>query len=137
MPSLMVQHRRLGLIDSTIARLDAVANGYDEKLFLDRHHDTGQWCVYVSLERPQRPYPVFALSDRLPTPDELLNKLRASDTHKHNIREAMNKANDAVQVEIDYKSQQEVGKAAEMVHAIAIKQGMASDNQSRRKIVKS
>lgn len=136
MPPLLVSHRRLGLVDSTIARLDAVVNGYDEKLHIDRHPDTGQWVVYIALERPQRPYPLFALGDRLPTPDELKEKLQASDTQKHDIRAAMNKHNESHMAEIDYKGRQEIGKAAEMVHEIAKKQGMASDNVSRRKIVK-
>lgn len=136
MPQLMVQHRRLGLVDSTIARLDAVVNAYDEKLHINRHPETGQWVVFIDLERPQRPYPLFALPDSLPTPDQLKEKLQASDTQKQDIRGQMNKFNEQHAAEIDYKGRQEIGKAAEMVHAIAKAQGMAEDNQSRRKIVR-
>lgn len=132
--SIMVQHRRLGLVDSTIARLDAVVNEYDEKLHLDRHPDTGQWTLYVDMERPMPHYPVFVLPTPLPTADALRNKLVASDTQRQDIRLQMNKANAAMEAEIDRKSRQEVGKAAEVVEYLARKQGMLSDNTSRRKI---
>ncbi len=133
---LKVYHPRLGLVDSDIYTLDGLVREYDPRLHLNRHPDTGDWVVYVELERPNPPYPVFGFGHRLPSKDELLDKLRASDSHKRNIREAMNKHNEALTAEIDYKSRQEIGKAAEMVEAIARKQGMRPDNQSRRKIVK-
>lgn len=133
---LMVSHRRLGMVDSLVAKLDQAANEYDEKLHLNRHPDTGQWAVYIDLERPQKPYPVMVLNEPLPDPRDLIERLRRTDTHRRDIRAEMNRSNDQHMAEIEYKSRQEVGKAAEMVHAIAIKQGMASDNQSRRKIVK-
>src|SRR3954466_3782466 len=132
----MVHHRRLGMVDSIIMRLDNAAREYDDKLFLDRHKDTGEWCVYIHVERPQPPYPVFSLGKTLPTVPELIDRLRKTDSHRQDIRAEMNRANAAIVAEIDAKTREEIGKAAEAVEYIARKQNMMADNTSRRKIVK-
>lgn len=136
MSYLQVYHNRLGLVDKRVVELDAAANQYDEKLLLDRHPDTGQWTVYIKLERPLEPYPLFVLGDELPTKWELTERLQASDSQKRDIRAQMNKANEAYVASLDAKTREEVGKAAEAVEFIARKQGMLSDNTSRRKVVK-
>jgi hypothetical protein len=137
MPDLMVNHRVLGMVPSQIARLDSTVNEYDEKLHLGRHRESGGWAVYIDVERPQPPYPLFLVPDPLPTPRDLIERLQKADSHKRNILAEMTRANEAHMAEIDRKTRHEVGAAAEMVHEIAKAQGMASDNQSRRKIVKS
>jgi hypothetical protein len=134
--TLLVHHRRLGMVDSVISKLDSAVNEYDEKLIIDRHPTSGQWAVYIKLERPNPPYPLFVISGPLPTSQQLIERLQKMDSFKRDIRAEMNRANAQREAEIDYKTKQEVGKAAEMVHAIAKKQGMAEDNQSRRKIIK-
>lgn len=130
----LVHHKHLGMVDKRIFDLDKAANEYDEKLHLDRHPETGEWTVYIDLERPLRPYPLFVFGARLPTVDEFRQKLEQSDSQKHDIRAQMNKANEAHGAEIDRKTREEVGKAAEAVEFIARKQGMMQDNTSRRKI---
>jgi hypothetical protein len=130
---IMVQHPRLGLVDSAVFRLDKTVNEYDAKLHLDRHPETGDWAVYIDMERPQPPYPVLGLGKTLPTTDQLLQKLRESDSQRHDIRKKINEANEAHMREIDRKSRDEVGKAAEVTEWLARAQGMRPDNQSRRK----
>lgn len=134
MSDFLIHHNRLGLVDKRIYDLDAAVNEYDEKLHLNRHPETEQWTVYIELERPAPPYPLFVLGERLPTTHEMVQKLQESDSQKRDIRAQMNAANAAMEAEIDRKSREEVGKAAETVEFIARKQGMLSDNQSRRKI---
>ena len=134
--TLLVHHRRLGMVDSVISKLDSAVNEYDEKLHIDRHPTSGQWAVYIKFERPNPPYPLFVLSGPLPTSQELIERLQKMDSQRRDIREEMNRANAAREAEIDYKSRQEVGKAAEAMEFVARKQNMLSDNQSRRKIIK-
>lgn len=132
--NIMVMHSRLGMVDSSIVTLDNVAHEYDEKLLIDRHPTTGAWALYIRLERPQEPYPVFLLDNPLPTKHELLEKLRRTDSMRHDIRADMNKANVAWEAELDRKTKEEVGKAAEVVEYLGRKEGVFQETQSRRRI---
>lgn len=134
---LMVAHNRLGMVDSIIAKLDRAAGEYDERLFIDKHRDTGQWALFIKLERPLEPYPVFLLGEPLPTPERFIEKLQTTDSQRRDIRADMNKANEAHMAEIDRKTQQEIGKAAEVIEYLSRAQGMRQGSTSRRKIVKS
>ena len=135
--SLMIHHNRLGLVDAAVYQLDKAATEYDERLFLDKHRDTGEWCLYVLLERPQKPYPVFVLGDRLPTKDAFIQRLRESDTQRNDIREQVNKANEAHQASIDAKKREEIGKGAEAMEYILRKQGAIPNTKSYRKVVRT
>lgn len=128
-----VMHNRLGLVDSNIVALDSAVNEYDEKLLIDRAPG-GEWAVHIRLERPHRPYPVFVLNEPLPTVPELIDKLRRTDSQRHDIRAQLNKANAAWEAELDRKTKEEVGKAAEVVEYLGRKEGVYQETQSRRRI---
>lgn len=131
--TIPVMHNRLGLVDSNIVALDSAANDYDEKLTVGRH-DSGQWAVYVAMERPQKPYPVFVLNEPLPSPHELIERLRASDMMRQDLRKQVNDANTAWEAEIDRKGRAEISQAAEVVEYIGRKEGVYQETQSRRRI---
>lgn len=133
----MVMHSRLGLVDSNVVSLDKAANEYDEKLLIDRHPSSGQWAVYIKMERPQKPYPVFVLNEPLPSPHELIERLRASDMMRQDLRKQINDANIAWEAEIDRKGRAEISQAAEVVEYIGRKEGVYQETTSRRRIRKN
>ena len=42
-----------GSVDTRVFKVDAAVKEYDERLMFDQHPDTGDWCVFVELPRPE------------------------------------------------------------------------------------
>ena len=67
-------------------RVDRAVNEYDERLMFARNEDTGDWCVFVKMPRPQDPFPVFGFGDRIPDPSEALAKVQEGHLVRHKER---------------------------------------------------
>lgn len=125
-------HNRLGLVDLNVIKVDAAINDYDERLYLERHKETGDWVVMIAMERPSEPYPVLGFQE-LPDVRTVIQKLRESDSRREDIRQQIMKFNAAKDKEIDYKIQENVGQGAELVEHISRKTGKVPEYKSYRK----
>lgn len=126
-------HNRLGLVDLNVLKVDAAVNDYDERLYLERHKETGDWVVMITMERPSDPYPVLGFKD-LPDPRTVVQKLRESDSQREDIRQRIMQYNKAKDRELDHKIQENVGAGAEALEYISRKEGKVSEYKSYRKV---
>lgn len=131
--TIMVYHNRLGTVDSNVVKVDTAVSEYDERLFLDRHPENGDWVVMIRMPRPGRPYPVLGFQE-LPEVHVVIEKLRASDSMREDIRKNMLRYNIQKDRELDHKIAENVGAAAELVEHISRKTGKVSEYKSYRKV---
>jgi hypothetical protein len=87
-----------GNVSLRAGSIDRALHQYDERLFFSQHPETGQWTVFVKIERDlgpevgtvvdgQRGYPIFAFPhgqdvDSL-TADTIMQRVYAADTLRH------------------------------------------------------
>lgn len=71
-----------GEVDMRIVACRRVLNDYDERLVLARHELTGDWVVFIKLNRDDM-YPVIGIGRELCDPDELYERLWRADTKRH------------------------------------------------------
>ena len=64
-------------------RIDRAVREYDERLFFARNDDTRDWCVFITMPRPEPPYPVIGFGSELPPVEEVMRLVRRSDTKRH------------------------------------------------------
>lgn len=64
-------------------RIDRAVREYDERLFFARNAETNDWCVFVEMPRPEKPYPVIGFGPGLPPLDEVMRMVYRSDTKRH------------------------------------------------------
>lgn len=64
-------------------RIDRAVREYDERLFFARNADTRDWCVFITMPRPEPPYPVIGFGRELPPVDEVMRLVHRSDTKRH------------------------------------------------------
>jgi hypothetical protein len=101
-----------GVVSLRVTALDRAAREYDERLRVGKNEQTGDWCVFIQMERgtfpPNDLYPLFGMGpneNALPEPHELKKKLYETDTVRHGteILDRMNREN------AELKRQQEKG----------------------------
>lgn len=126
-------HKRLGMVDLPIIKIDNAIKQYDERLYLDVHPETGDWVVMITMERPSAPYPVLGFQKTLPEVHEVIKQLRMSDSQREKIRENIIKFNEARTREIDHKIQQNVGAGAEAAEFISRKEYRSPETKSYAK----
>ena len=63
--------------------VDRAVKEYDERLFFARNADTWDWCVYISMPRPEEPYPIIGFGKEVPSVDEVMRKVYNADTMRH------------------------------------------------------
>ena len=92
--------------DRQITTLNRVLREYDERLMFVRNEDNGDWVVALKQERPNPPLPVLGFQDQIPTPDELLARVRAADTKRHTdwLEENINKHNEQAMAPVREKA---------------------------------
>ena len=67
-------------------RVDRALHAYDERLMFARNEDTGDWCVFVRMPRPQEPFPLMGFGDSIPEPNFVLAKVQEGHLVKHKER---------------------------------------------------
>lgn len=73
----------LGEVDPRVSAAQRVVREYDERLELARHEITGDWVVYVKVDRDWL-YPVIGIGPELPAnAEDLRQRLRKADTRVH------------------------------------------------------
>lgn len=68
-----------------VAAIQHVLDEYDERLVLARHEYTGDWVVFIKINRDDL-YPVLGLGPTLPSPEEVGRKLYESDAARHGTK---------------------------------------------------
>lgn len=131
---IKVYHARLGLVDLNVAQVDAAVNEYDERLYLDKHPETGDWVVMIRMERPSAPYPVYGFQYTLPEPREVIQKLRANDSQREDIRQQIINFNKAKERAADHLVREQVGAGAELAEHVVRKSGRIPETRSLRKV---
>lgn len=72
-----------GNVDTGAYRIDRAVNAYDERLMFARNEETGDWCVYIRMPRPEPPYPVIGFGQTVPAIDDVMHRIRQADSMKH------------------------------------------------------
>lgn len=71
-----------GEVDVRTLACMRVCREYDERLELARHELTGDWVVYIKINRDDL-YPVIGIGPELCSPDELRERLFKADAKRH------------------------------------------------------
>jgi len=74
---------KYGETDVRAWKIDQRVREYDSRLMFGRNEDTGDWCIFIKMPTPRDPYPVIGFQNRIPEPDEALDRLKAADTMRH------------------------------------------------------
>lgn len=133
---IKIMHNRLGMVDLHVAKVDRAVSEYDERLYLDRHPENGDWVIMIKMERPSDPYPVLGLQYDLPDVRDVIQRLRESDSTREDIRQRIIKFNEAKAKEVDYKVKENVGAGAELADFISRKEYRSPETKSYRKVTR-
>ena len=114
-----------GEIDTKVWRVDKAVNEYDERLMFGRNEDTGDWCVFIRMPRPEPPYPVLGFGNTIPEPEDALNRLRASDTLRHGnkIYDDVMRSQREYKAQFEYASNQAADESVEAIEHMMRKRG--------------
>lgn len=130
---IKVFHNRLGTVDLHVAKVDAAVNDYDERLYLDKHKETGDWVVMIRMERPSEPYPVMGFQYTLPEVNEVIRRLRECDSQREDIRARIMKYNKEKEKAADHVIKEKVGAGAELAEFV-VRKNSVHDYRSLRKV---
>lgn len=114
-----------GYVDLDAVRVQRAIQEYDERLHFGFNETNGDWVIYVIMERgsesslyviDDKPaWPVIGFGETIPSPEEAITKLRASDTRIHGdkILKDMEKHNEGIKREHEDKADDAAGQMAE------------------------
>ena len=72
-----------GSVDSSVYKVDAAVRQYNERLSFGLNEDTGDYCIFMRMPRPEPNLPILGFGTSVPHPDEACKKLWESDTMIH------------------------------------------------------
>jgi hypothetical protein len=75
-----------GDYDMRAWKVDRVVREYNDRLMFGRNEDTGDWCVFIEVPRPDPPVPVLGFGTEIPEPEEALKRLYKADTARHGMK---------------------------------------------------
>jgi hypothetical protein len=98
-------------------RVDRAVNTYDERLMFARNEDTGDWCVFVRMPRPQDPFPLMGFGNEVPNPDVVLARVQEGHLvrHKERIWSEIVESQKQYRKDLDYLGDQASEESAEVV----------------------
>lgn len=114
-----------GDMDTRAWRVDKAMSEYDERLMFGRNEETGDWCVFIRMPRPQPPYPVLGFGDTIPEAHVALERLRASDTLRHGdkIYNDVMRSQKEYKAQFEYSSNQAAEESVEVIEHMMRKKG--------------
>ena len=123
MSSLYIPGR--GSVSLKALKVDAIVNKYDERLFFGKNEDTGDWCIFVRMPRPQLPFPVIGFQDTIPEPEDALRRLKEADTLRvgNTIYNDVVKSQEDYRNKFEYKANEASAESAEVVEHLMRKHG--------------
>lgn len=104
-----------GEVDPRVNAAERVVSEYDERLVLARHEVTGDWVVFIKVDRDNI-YPVIGIGPELPAnAEDLRARLRATDTRIHGdkILRQINESNERIKKESRARALDADGQVAE------------------------
>ena len=121
-------------------RINRALTDYDERLFFARNDDTGQWTVYVKMERGlgypvvhgETAMPIFAFPWYVHPGDldvaEIMDRIKDSDSQRRGIEllERMNAHNEKLKEPFERAASEATGIAAEVIESYKHDQGQTS-----------
>lgn len=114
-----------GVTDTRAYRVDAAIKQYDERLMFGQHPDTGDWCVFIRLPRPEQPYPVIGFGKDIPEPSSVLERLQRADTMRNGdavYREVV-RSQEQYRKGLEYNTDQAGEESAEVIEHFMRKEG--------------
>lgn len=115
MSSLFIPGR--GNVDFKSYHIDCEVNAYDERLMFAKNEETGDWCVFVRMPGSEPPYPVCGFGQSMPSVDEVMLRVRRSDTMRNGdlIYNDLIRSQEKYRADLQYKSDQAGEESAEVM----------------------
>jgi hypothetical protein len=115
----------MGNTNSRAYLVDRAINAYDERLMFARNEDTNDWCVFVRMPRPQKPWPLIGFGDSIPDASVVLEKVKNSHLvhNKERIWKEIVDSQKAYRKNLEYKGDQASEESAEVVEHLMRKHG--------------
>jgi hypothetical protein len=106
-------------------RADRAVKEYDERLFFARNADTWDWCVFISMPRPEPPYPVIGFGREIPSVDEVRRRIYNADTTRHGwqIYDEILKSQEDYKQGFRHKADEATEESAEVIEHFMRKHG--------------
>ena len=112
----------MGEVDVRTRQVQRAIEEYDERLVLARHEITGDWVVFIKLERNSplstdqgNLYPVIGLGPELPDVEEVRKRLHQADARRHGSKllDQINDHNERLRQESRLAADEAIGETAE------------------------
>lgn len=128
-----------GVADSKAIRVSDALNAYDERLMFAKNEDTGDWCVFVRMPRPQPPFPLMGFGDNIPDPEVVLARVQEGHLvrNKERIWREITDSQKKYREELNYRGDQASEESAEVVEHFLRKHGKSPVIKSLSKGVSS
>lgn len=111
-----------------VARINAALKEYDSRLFFDQHPETRDYCVFVEMPRPERPFAVVGWPEQhIPHVDEVMERIKDGDTLRNGDRmyNEMLKSQQDHKLRLEQQSSEASEVAAEIAEFAMRKQGLS------------
>jgi len=108
--------RGLGRLPLEIYKIHLAVAGYDERLYVKRNEDTGQWGVYIKTPHTEPDVCIFGWNpDEFMSEDKILRRLYQADAVRHGeqILDKMDRYEAERQKQLEYAASEGTGQAAE------------------------
>lgn len=122
-----------GMVNASALRVETAVNRYDERLHFGFNEVNRDWIIYVKMDRDfdsqyhidgAPVYPVLGFQDRIPEPDEAIERLIKADVWRNPERlDEMNKENERTRKEQEEASNEALEETAERIEFEMRKQG--------------
>lgn len=124
--------------DKQLITLQRVLREYDERLVFGRNEENGDWCVFYKTDEREL-VPCLGFQNTIPTPDDLLARVRAADTKRHAdwLEENINRPNRELQAPAQEQAEEASWLLAEGMESFLHAQGKTPYARSYSKAVES
>jgi hypothetical protein len=101
----------------SILRNNRRVKEYDERLRFGKNEERGDYCVFMLMPHGEPARPILGFGNDIPSEDRLMERLAESDTQRHGqyMRDHINRVNAEKAKEMEWKSLDSIGPAAERV----------------------
>jgi hypothetical protein len=123
MSSLFIPGR--GSMDIRALKVENAVRAYDERLMFAKNEETGDWCVFIRMPRPEQPYPVCGFGREIPEVEDVMFRIRRADTMRNGeaVYRDVVKSQEKYRAELKYKGDQATDESVEVVEHFMRKHG--------------
>lgn len=114
-----------GMVDSRVYTINSLLKDYDSRLMFSKHPETGDWCVFIEMPRPEQPYPVMGFGDNIPEASMVLDRIKQGDTMRtgNTIYRDIVRSQERFRAAQTYKTDQAGEESAEVIEHFMRKEG--------------